>query len=127
VEIVPINEHEPFFIGDIYVVPVLVYHYKLPVLGFRIRNFTYITDASAIPEAEMEKIKGSSVIVLNALRKEPHISHFNLEQAIGIMQQLGPEQGYFTHISHLLGRHAEVEKQLPENIRLAYDGLKITV
>lgn len=127
IEIVPISEKEPFFVGDIQITPILVYHYKLPVLGFRIHDFTYITDASSIPDEEMEKIKGSSVIVLNALRKEPHISHFNLEQAIEMMRQLNPQQGYFTHISHLLGKHADVEQQLPPGIHLAYDGLKLTV
>ncbi len=116
-----------FMIGDIPFLPIQVMHYKMPVLGFRIHNFTYITDASFIADEELNKVKGSDVIVLNALRKEPHISHFNLDQALEIMNFLQPKCGYFTHISHLLGLHQKVEKELPENIRLAYDGLKIEI
>lgn len=117
----------PFFIDGIEIIPIQVYHFKLPVLGFRIGDFTYIPDANNIPEKEKEKIKGSKVIVLNALRREHHISHFTFEEAIRQMNELNPEIGYFTHISHQLGLHKEVEKELPANIRLAYDGLKIEV
>lgn len=105
--------------------PIEVMHYKLPVFGFRINDFTYITDANYISDTEKEKIKGSKVIVLNALRRETHISHFTLEQAIELVQELKPEKAYFTHISHQLGLHADVAKELPSNIELAYDGLKI--
>jgi phosphoribosyl 1,2-cyclic phosphate phosphodiesterase len=114
-----------FVIGDISFVPIRALHNKLPVLGFRINEFTYITDANFICEEELEKIKGSKVLVLNALRRETHYSHFNLEQAIEIVNKIKPERAYFTHISHHLGLHEKVEKELPENVFLAYDGLVI--
>jgi phosphoribosyl 1,2-cyclic phosphate phosphodiesterase len=118
---------EPFMIGDIPVTPVLVWHLKMPVYGFRFGKFTYITDANMIEESEMEKIWGSEVLVLNALRKEKHISHYNLNEAVHMVDKLQIQKGYFTHISHQLGRHAEVESLLPENRHLAYDGLVIHV
>jgi len=116
---------ETFMVGDIPVTPVLVWHLKMPVMGFRFGKFTYITDANRIDETEKEKIRGSEVIVLNALRKQKHISHFNLEEAVALVQELGIPTAYFTHISHQLGLHAEVEKELPPGIHLAYDKLKI--
>lgn len=115
--------NEPFDVGDIVFTPIQVMHYRMPVLGFRIEDFTYITDANFISEEEKEKIYGSKVLVLNALRKDLHISHFNLDQAIKLVQELKPEAAYFTHISHLLGKHEEVSAELPENIHLAFDGL----
>ena len=115
----------PFIIGDIPVVPILVWHLKMPVLGFRFGTFTYITDANKIDAAEKEKIKGSAVVVLNALRKESHISHFTLDEAVAMVQELGVPVGYFTHISHQLGRHEEVNDTLPEGIALAFDGQRI--
>jgi phosphoribosyl 1,2-cyclic phosphate phosphodiesterase len=120
-------ENKPFSINGLEIIPIEVFHYKMPVLGFRIGDFTYITDAKTIAEEEKEKIKGSKVIVLNALRRHEHISHFTLDQAIEMMKELNPEMGYFTHISHYLGKHEDVSQELPENIHLAYDGLKITV
>ena len=105
--------------------PVEVMHHKLPVFAFRINDFTYITDANYISEQEKEKIKGSKVIVVNALRREEHISHFTLEQAIKLMEELQPEKAYLTHVSHQLGKHADVEKELPSFISIAYDGLKL--
>ncbi|MFN8296113.1 MAG: MBL fold metallo-hydrolase [Chitinophagales bacterium] len=119
-----INE-TPFDIGDIHFIPIRAIHKDLPVLGFRINDFTYITDANYIAENELEKIKGSKVLVLNALRKEPHYSHFSLPEAIEIVHRILPEKAFFTHISHHLGLHEDVEKELPENIFLAYDGLQI--
>jgi phosphoribosyl 1,2-cyclic phosphate phosphodiesterase len=116
---------EPFLVSGVEFIPIDVMHHKMPVQGFRSGGFTYITDANHIPDSEKEKIKNSKVLVLNALRKEEHISHFTLQQAIDLVQELKPEMAYFTHISHQLGLHAEVEKELPENIRLAYDGLRI--
>jgi phosphoribosyl 1,2-cyclic phosphate phosphodiesterase len=116
-----------FNIEGVEFTPVEVMHYKLPVLGFRVGDFTYITDANYISEQEKEKIKYSKVLVLNALRREPHISHFTLQQAIEMVNELQPEKAYFTHISHQLGLHAEVQKELPENIEIAYDGLKLTL
>ncbi len=112
---------DPFMIGDIPITPILVWHLRMPVLGFRFGKFTYITDANRIEDAEKEKIKGSEVLVLNALRKKEHISHFNLSQAIEMAQELNATNTYFTHISHQLGRHAEIEAELPERIHLAYD------
>jgi len=115
----------PFVIGDIPVVPVLVWHLKMPVLGFRFGRFTYITDANRIDADEREKITGSQTIVLNALRNEKHISHFTLEEAVEMVHQLQVPEAYFTHISHQLGRHTEVNKGLPSGIELAYDGLEL--
>jgi phosphoribosyl 1,2-cyclic phosphate phosphodiesterase len=111
----------PFTVGDIPVTPVLVWHFKMPVMGFRFGKFTYITDANRIDDSEKEKIKGTEVLVLNALRKTEHISHFSLGQAIELAQEINPKQTFFTHISHQLGKHAEVETELPDHIHLAYD------
>ncbi len=116
---------DPFIIGDIPVTPILVWHLKMPVMAFRFGKFTYITDANKIDDTEKEKIKGSEALVLNALRKEKHISHFTLEEAIALAQELKIPAAYFTHISHQLGRHADIEAELPEGIHLAYDGLEL--
>jgi phosphoribosyl 1,2-cyclic phosphate phosphodiesterase len=97
------------------------------VLGFRIKDFAYITDANYISEKEKEKLKGVKTLVLNALRRKEHISHFTLEEAINLMNEIKPEKGYFTHISHQLGTHADVSKELPSFVELGYDGLKIEV
>jgi len=118
-------DNAPFIIGDIPVIPVLVWHLKMPVLGFRFGNFTYITDANRIEEEEKEKIRGSEVMVLNALRKEKHISHYTLDEAVAEVQGLAVPKSYFTHISHQLGRHKEVNASLPKGIELAWDGLEI--
>ena len=107
--------------------PVEVFHMHLPVSGFRIGDFTYITDANFISDSEKEKIKGSKVIVLNALRKEKHPSHYSLDEAIEMLKELAPESAYLIHISHQLGKHAELETELPSFIRCAFDGLKIEV
>jgi len=116
---------EPFMIGDIPVIPILVWHLKMPVMGFRFGKFTYITDANRIEESERDKIRGSEVMVLNALRKQKHISHFTLEEAVDMVQELKVPEAYFTHISHQLGRHAEIEAELPDGIHLAFDGLTL--
>lgn len=120
-----ISEKAPFTIGDITVIPILVYHLHMPVLGFRFGDFTYITDANRIDENERKKIVGSKVVVLNALRKSPHISHFTLQEAIQIVHDLNVPEAYFTHISHQLGKHADISKELPEGVHLAYDGLTL--
>ena len=117
----------PFYIGDIPVTPILVWHLKMPVFGFRFGNFTYITDANRIDEEEREKIIGSHTLVLNALRHKPHISHFNLEEAVSIVKQLQIPQAYFTHISHQLGLHDVISKELPAEIALAWDGLELRI
>jgi phosphoribosyl 1,2-cyclic phosphate phosphodiesterase len=113
---------EPFSISKTKFIPIKVMHYKLPIWGYRIGAFTYITDANFIPAEEKEKIRGSEVLVLNALRREKHISHYTLEEAINVATEFGVKQVYFTHISHQLGKHAEVEKELPKGMHLAYDG-----
>ncbi len=113
----------PFEVGHLKFQPIEVMHYKLPVLGFRIDNFTYITDANFISNEEKEKIKGTETLVLNALQIEPHVSHFNLEEAIALVEEVQPKQAYFTHISHRLGTHQETGLKLPQNIQLAYDGM----
>ena len=118
---------EAFYIGDIPVQPILVWHLKMPVLGFRMGNFTYITDANRIDEAELQKIKGSSAMVLNALRHKEHISHFTLDEAVAVVQQLGVPNAWFTHISHQLGLHDAINETLPKGISLAWDGLQINV
>lgn len=118
---------ERFLIGDIPVLPIKVWHMKMPVLGFRFGDFTYITDANRIDDTEKDKIRNSEVLVLNALRKEQHISHYTLNEATGLAQETGAGKAYFTHISHQMGRHADVEKELPQGIHLAYDGLEIEI
>jgi phosphoribosyl 1,2-cyclic phosphate phosphodiesterase len=116
---------EPFTIGDIEVIPVEVWHMKMPVFGFRFGDFTYITDANRIDEGDKLKIRGSKTLVVNALRKEKHISHYNLEEAIELVHDLQVPTAYFTHISHQLGRYEEIEAHLPKGIHLGYDGLVI--
>jgi phosphoribosyl 1,2-cyclic phosphate phosphodiesterase len=105
--------------------PIRVLHHKLPVLGFRFGEFVYITDANAISDEEKEKIKGCKYLVLNALRKEKHISHFTLDEAVELISELKPQEAFLTHISHQLGLHNEVENDLPDHIHLAYDGLQL--
>lgn len=126
IDLYPVTD-EMIKIGDIELLPIEVIHFKLPVKAFRIKDFTYITDANYISESEKEKIRGSKIIVVNALRREPHLSHFTFDEAIDLMKELNPEKAYFTHISHQLGLHAIVSKELPSYIELAYDGLKIEI
>ena len=117
----------PFQIGDICFEPIQVWHHKMPVLGFKLGNFIYITDANAIDAEELEKLYGADILVLNALRKEAHISHFTLAQAVDIVAQTNAKQAYFTHISHQLGLHNAINASLPANIALAYDGLTLQI
>lgn len=117
----------PFQVGDIILEPVEVFHMKLPVLGYRIGDFCYITDANFIAEEELAKLKGLKILVLNALRREDHPSHFNFQQAIEMANKIGARKTYFTHISHQLGLHSEVQEELPDHIELAHDGLRIEV
>lgn len=126
IDIHRIND-EPFEINGLNFTPIKVWHYNLPVFGYRIGNFTYITDANRIENSELEKIKGSEVFVLNALRHEAHPSHFTLKEAIAVAESTNTKQTYFTHISHQLGRHSEVEGKLPVGMALAYDGLAIEI
>ncbi|MEC3881710.1 MBL fold metallo-hydrolase [Parapedobacter sp. 10938] len=126
-----LNLHEitstPFRLFDHEVIPIEVMHYLMPVLGFRIGDFTYITDAKTVDDTEVEKINGTKVLVVNALQHEAHISHFTLDEAVAFAQRIGAEQTYFTHISHRLGLHREVEAALPDGIFLAYDGLQLSI
>ena len=115
----------PFSIGDIPVIPILVWHLNMPVLGFRFGDFTYITDANRMEETEKDKIKGSKTLVINALRHKKHLSHFTLDEAIDLVQELNVPQAYFTHISHQLGKHQQINSELPNGIELAYDGMRL--
>lgn len=118
---------DPFMIGDIPVTPIMVWHLKMPVYGFRFGNFTYITDANRIEEDEKQKIRGSKVLVVNALRKEKHISHYNLSEALELVNELGVPAAYFTHISHQLGTHEAVSRLLPSGVELGFDRLQIHI
>jgi len=113
-----------FRVNGVPVLPLPVMHYRMPVLGFRIDNFSYITDANYIPPETIEKLKGTRTLVLNALQREQHVSHFNLTQALEMVETIQPDHTYFTHISHRLGLHADVEKELPDHVSLAFDGLQ---
>lgn len=118
---------DPFTVGTVDIIPIRMMHYRLPVLGFRIGDFAYLTDANYISESEKEKLFGVKYLVVNALRREPHISHFTLSQAVSLISDLSPRMGYLTHISHQMGPSRELEKELPPHIRPAYDGLVLEV
>ncbi len=117
----------PFKIGGIEIIPLPVMHMRLPVLGFRFGNFSYITDANFIPEETFLLLEGTEVLVLNALQKESHVSHFTLQEAVAVAARVGARKTFFTHISHKLGTHKNVSKELPESVALAYDGLTIAL
>lgn len=116
---------DPFSIEGITIEPIRALHYKLPVLGFRIKDFVYLTDANAIDEVNKSKMKGAKVVVLNALQKEEHISHFTLSQALELLGEIKPDQAYLTHLSHRMGKHSDISDELPEGVALAYDGLSL--
>lgn len=120
-------KNKPLLIGDVNVVPVSGLHHELQVFGYRFNNFAYLTDMKTVEDKEIDKIKNVKVLVVNALREAPHYSHFNLEEALDFIKKVNPEIAYLTHISHLLGFHAEVQKKLPKNVFLAYDNLQITI
>lgn len=122
-----VEKDKSFMIGEKEVIPIEVDHNNWQVFGYRLDDFVYLTDVKTISEQELEKTKNAKVLVVNALRTAPHHSHFNLEEALAFIRKVAPKRAYLTHISHLLGFHAEVEKTLPENVFLAYDGLKIEV
>ncbi len=109
------------------IIPIRMMHYRLPVLGFRVGDFAYLTDGNYISEAEKEKLFGVKYLVVNALRREPHISHFTLSEAVNLIEELSPRMAYLTHISHQMGPHSELEKELSPQIRPAYDGLVLEV
>jgi len=120
-------DDKPFNISGYDFIPINVFHDKLPVLGYRIGDLTYITDASYIETEEIDKIRGSKVIVINALRNSKHVSHFSVAEAVEILEDLRPEKAYLTHMSHFIGNHADLEKKLPAFIKPAYDGLRIEI
>jgi phosphoribosyl 1,2-cyclic phosphate phosphodiesterase len=117
----------PFAIEGIDFIPIRTLHHKLPIFGFRIGDFTYITDTNFVSDEEKLKIKGSKIIVITGLRKEKHLSHFSLSESLAFIEEMKPQKAYITHCSHQLGLHAEVEAQLPQNVHLAFDGLKLEI
>jgi phosphoribosyl 1,2-cyclic phosphate phosphodiesterase len=127
VDVRRVEKNTPFVIGNLEAMAVEVLHNRLPVLGYRLGDFAYITDAKTVTEDQRMKLKGVKVLAVNALRKEPHHSHFNLEEALEFVKQVNPEVAYFTHISHHMGFHDEVEKELPDHVHLAYDNLIVTI
>jgi phosphoribosyl 1,2-cyclic phosphate phosphodiesterase len=118
---------EKFHFNGISVTPLAVMHLNMPVYGFRLGNFSYITDTNFIPEPTLAKLRGTEVLVLNALQKEQHISHFNLAEAVDAVKKIQPGKAYLTHVSHKLGLHSSIERDLPDSIHLAYDGLRINL
>jgi phosphoribosyl 1,2-cyclic phosphate phosphodiesterase len=122
--LLPVPEHG-FSVKSLDIIPIRVFHYHLPVYGFRIGHFAYITDANYIPEESKEKLFGVKYLVINALRKEKHISHFSLREALDFIREISPKKAYITHISHQMGYHEEVSKELPPGTYLAYDGLSV--
>lgn len=122
-----INDLQPFFIKNTAIIPIRVMHYKLPIVGFRIHNFAYLTDVKYLPNEELHKLADLDVLVMSALRKETHISHQTLDEAIDLTKKIGAKYTYFTHMSHQIGLHKDVEKELPPLCSFAYDGLELTV
>ena len=123
-----IRKEDAFELSNgVMVQPIEVKHFNLPVLGFRIGDFTYITDAKTISEEEKRKIIGTRILIVNALREQEHVSHFNLIEALAFIKEIQPERAYLTHISHLFGEHEKIEQQLPDNVFVAYDGLKMEI
>lgn len=127
VRTIEVVNNQPFSIGDKTVIPINVMHGDLQVFGYRVDDFAYLTDVKTVEETEVEKLKNLKVLVVNALREEPHDTHFNLQEALNFIALVKPERTYITHISHVLGFHEEVQKRLPENVFLAYDNLEITI
>ena len=118
---------EPFEVAGFALQPIEVMHHRMPVRAFRVGNFAYVTDANYIAPEEYAKLRGVEVLVINALRKQTHLSHFSLDEALAIVDDLKPKQAWLTHISHMLGRHEDVERELPANVRIAYDGLQFEI
>jgi phosphoribosyl 1,2-cyclic phosphate phosphodiesterase len=127
VQVIQVYKDTPIQLEDMEVIPIEAYHNRLQVFGYRFKDFVYLTDVKRVDAREMAKMKGVKVLVVNALREEPHHSHFNLEEALAFAEEVGAEKTYLTHISHMLGFHGEVEKKLPKNVHLAYDNLKLKI
>ncbi|MDR6967351.1 phosphoribosyl 1,2-cyclic phosphate phosphodiesterase [Flavobacterium arsenatis] len=127
VQQIEVVNNQPFTIGNKTVIPIDVLHGNLQVFGYRIDDFAYLTDVKTISQTEIDKLFGLKVLVINALRIEPHDTHFNLEEALQFIEMIKPERTYLTHISHIFGFHAEIQKSLPENVFVAYDNLEITI
>ncbi len=127
VQVNVVTKDIPVRLGDLDVVPIEAYHNRLQVFGYRFGEFVYLTDVKRVEEEEIKKMKGAEVLVVNALREEAHHSHFNLEEALEFAELVGAKKTYFTHISHLMGFHDEVEKKLPKNVHLAYDNLQLKI
>lgn len=119
--------NESFFVESMQITPIRAFHHLLPVFGYRIEDFAYITDVNRVPDEELIKFSGLKCLVVNGLRKEKHVSHFNLEEALEFIGTVKPQKAYISHISHLMGLHAEVEKELPPNVHLAFDGLSLEI
>ncbi|MDR2906585.1 MAG: MBL fold metallo-hydrolase [Bacteroidales bacterium] len=120
-----ILNQEPFYIGSQCIIPIEAMHHRLPILGYRIGNLTYLTDVKRIEPKQLDKIKGSKILIINALKKDEHFSHLTLQEALDIAETIRPEQTYLTHISHFMGKHNDVNAELPKGVQLAYDGLSI--
>lgn len=127
VKVMQVVNNQSIELEDLEVIPIEAYHNRLQVFGYRFGDFVYLTDVKSVEEAELKKMMGAKVLVVNALREEPHHSHFNLQEAIAFALRVGAEKTYFTHISHMLGFHEEVEKNLPKNVFLAYDNLQLKI
>lgn len=122
-----VDDHTAFHIGDDLIIPLPVMHFKMPILGYRIGDLAYVTDCKTMPDSTIELMHGVKVLVINALRIEEHMSHINLAEALEIIEKVKPQKAYLTHISHHMGKHADVQPTLPDNVALAYDGLSITI
>ncbi|MBO6880117.1 MBL fold metallo-hydrolase [Winogradskyella sp.] len=120
-------KNKPFELGNLNVVPIDGLHHKLQVFGYRLKDFAYLTDMNFVPDMEVDKLSNLEVLVVNALRIKPHLSHFNLEEALGFIERVKPKRAYLTHISHHMGFHDDVQQNLPDNVFLAYDNLQITI
>ena len=120
-------DNHSFFISDIEITPIRVMHYRLPIFGYRIGELVYVTDANYISSEEKNKIRGAKILIINSLQKEPHVSHYNLEESLELIRELEPEKAYLTHIGHNMGLHQDVMKELPKNVFLAYDNLELVI
>ena len=127
VKTIEVVNNQPFLIGNKTAIPINVMHGSLQVFGYRIDDFAYLTDVKTVEKSEINKLKNLKVLVVNALREEPHNTHFNLQEALDFINLVQPEKAYITHVSHILGFHEEVQQKLPKNVYLAYDNLEITI